>query len=184
MRIRALGSAGKATELDTSEYEIYLKFLDGYNHWSEADPRLAKYYDVLTRETSAFAYDILGMSVVAHEVVGWLDYGPTRKNGPKPDVNAPGEKVTAARSNSVDHQAVVTLSGTSMAAPHVTGAMALVLSARQKKCHSDPTKKLFNAINLAGMVKRSSVNYNKLHNKGYGYGRLNALQLFTEADLQ
>jgi hypothetical protein len=80
MGIRALGSAGKATEPDTSEYEIYLKFLDGYDHWSEADPRLAKYYDALTRGTSAFAYDILVMSVVAHEILGWLDKLHRREN--------------------------------------------------------------------------------------------------------
>jgi endonuclease G len=109
-------------------------------------------------------------------------YGPTRNNGPKPDVNAPGDRITAARSNSVDHQEVVTLSGTSMAAPHVTGAMALVLSARHKKCQSDPTKRQFNADNLAGMVKRGSANRSLIHNKGYGFGRLDALQFFKEAD--
>jgi endonuclease G len=111
-------------------------------------------------------------------------YGPTRKNGPKPDLNAPGEKILAARSNSVDHQEVIALSGTSMAAPHVTGAMALVLSARHKTCLADPGKKQFNAINLAGLVKRTSENYSKLHNKAYGYGRLNALRFFKEAEQQ
>lgn len=110
-------------------------------------------------------------------------YGPTRKNGAKPDVNAPGDGITAARSNSVDHQAVVTMSGTSMAAPHVTGAMALVLSARHKKVLADGTKKQFNATNLAGMLRRSSKNFNTLHNKGTGYGALNALNFFKEADL-
>jgi hypothetical protein len=66
----------------------------------------------------------------------------------------------------------------------VTGALALVLSARHKKCLADPSKKQFNAINLAGMLKRSSKNYNKLHNKGYGFGGLDAGRLFTEADLR
>lgn len=111
-------------------------------------------------------------------------YGPTRKNGPKPDVNAPGAAIIAACSNSVDHQEVVTMGGTSMAAPHVSGAIALVLSARHKKCLQDATKKQFNAINIAGMVKRSSKNYNQIHNPGYGYGGLNALAFFTEAGLQ
>ena len=60
-------------------------------------------------------------------------FGPTRKNGPKPDVNAPGDQIAAARSNSVDHQEVITLSGTSMAAPHVTGAMVLALSSAPQK---------------------------------------------------
>jgi endonuclease G len=110
-------------------------------------------------------------------------YGPTRKNGPKPDVNAPGDRITAVCSNSVDHQAVVTMTGTSMAAPHVTGALALVLSARHKKVQAGATKTQFNATNLAGMLRRSSDYFNKLHNKGTGYGALNALRLFKEADL-
>jgi len=109
--------------------------------------------------------------------------GPTRKDGPKPDLSAPGDGITAARSNSVDHAAVVPLSGTSMAAPHVTGALALVLSARHKKEKADPNKRQFNAVNLAGMLKRSAMNYNKLHNKAYGYGSLNAAAFFAEADL-
>ncbi len=110
-------------------------------------------------------------------------FGPTRINGAKPDVNAPGDKITAARSNSVDHQAVVPMSGTSMAAPHVTGAMALVLSARHKKVQTDNTKTQFNATNLVGMLRRSAKNFNKLHNKGTGYGGLDALNFFKEADL-
>jgi subtilisin family serine protease len=109
--------------------------------------------------------------------------GPTRKNGPKPDVNAPGDSIYAACSNSVDHQAVVAMSGTSMAAPHVTGAIALVLSARHKKSLQDPTKKQFNATNLAGMVRRSSKNYNQIHDPGSGYGGLDASAFFTEAEL-
>jgi hypothetical protein len=73
MGIRALGAVVKAPECDTSDYDIYLKVLDGYDHWTEADPRLAEYYDVLTRGISAFAYDILDMSIIAHEILGWLD---------------------------------------------------------------------------------------------------------------
>lgn len=110
-------------------------------------------------------------------------HGPTRKNAHKPDVNAPGERITAARSNSTDHRAVVTLTGTSMAAPHVTGALALVLSARHKKTLVDPAKPQFNALELADMLRRSSRGFMRTHNKGYGYGGLDAAVLFREAEL-
>ncbi|HEY3002748.1 MAG TPA: S8 family serine peptidase [Kribbellaceae bacterium] len=57
--------------------------------------------------------------------------GPTRDGRTKPDLCAPGKGVLAARSAPADHDrspgAVVRKSGTSMAAPHVTGAVALSL---------------------------------------------------------
>lgn len=105
-------------------------------------------------------------------------FGPTRRNGPKPDVSAPGTQITAARSGSEDHTAVVTLTGTSMAAPHVTGALALALSARHK--HPRLGGKNLNATNLLGMLKRSTGNM--MHNKGTGFGRFDALRFFEEAE--
>lgn len=58
--------------------------------------------------------------------------GPTRDGRAKPDLAAPGVDILAARSaDHGDRAAAVRLvrkSGTSMAAPHVTGAVALVLS--------------------------------------------------------
>jgi hypothetical protein len=73
MGIRALGSIVRSPDTDISDYDLYLKLLDGHDHWKTNDPRLAKHYDLLSRSLEAFAYDILGMSVVAHEILGWLD---------------------------------------------------------------------------------------------------------------
>jgi endonuclease G len=109
--------------------------------------------------------------------------GPTRNNGPKPDLYAPGDGIVAAHSNQFDHQAVRTNSGTSMAAPHVTGAMALVMSARHKKAQIDISKPQFNALQLGRMVRQSANGYTGQHNSGVGYGGLNVLSLFSKADL-
>jgi outer membrane protein OmpA-like peptidoglycan-associated protein/subtilisin family serine protease len=59
--------------------------------------------------------------------------GPSRDHRPKPDLVAPGVDVLAARSASIidNHNPglLVRKSGTSMATPHVTGAVALCLQA-------------------------------------------------------
>lgn len=59
--------------------------------------------------------------------------GPTRDARPKPDLLAPGVRVLAARSAAVgtdrSRGELVRKSGTSMATPHVTGAVALCLEA-------------------------------------------------------
>lgn len=53
-------------------------------------------------------------------------HGPTRDGREKPEVSAPGHAVLAARSGTVT--GVVHMSGTSMAAPAVTGLVALILA--------------------------------------------------------
>jgi hypothetical protein len=66
--------------------------------------------------------------------------GPTADGRRKPDVVAPGEKILSARAKFHDHRRAtldaleshyVEMSGTSMAAPHVSGVLAAFLSQRQ-----------------------------------------------------
>jgi subtilisin family serine protease len=61
--------------------------------------------------------------------------GPTADGRGKPDLVAPGERILSCRSNgqalgSEERHLYVELSGTSMAAPHVSGVIACFLSAR------------------------------------------------------
>jgi subtilisin family serine protease len=59
--------------------------------------------------------------------------GPTADGRPKPDVVAPGERILSARAGGKGNKLedlYVRLSGTSMAAPHVSGVLAAFMSAR------------------------------------------------------
>lgn len=53
--------------------------------------------------------------------------GPTRDRKNKPEVSAPGQDILAAESKSIDR--AISMSGTSMAAPHVTGLIAVMMQA-------------------------------------------------------
>ena len=102
-------------------------------------------------------------------------YGLTRDRRPKPEVVAPGEAIIAAASNQDDHQATVAMSGTSMAAPHVTGAFALVMSGRKKTGRPQ-----VNAQQLRGALIRHTKASGGFHNEGSGWGVLDAEALYQK----
>lgn len=67
--------------------------------------------------------------VADRRISAFSSSGPTRDRRPKPEVSAPGEGVIAARSLT---QGIIAKEGTSMAAPHVSGLIALLLQIQPK----------------------------------------------------
>ena len=108
-------------------------------------------------------------------LASFSSYGRTRKDGPKPDICAPGINILAAKASDADHMAAVAMDGTSMAAPHVTGALALVLSHRSK---TDPNRQ-YNAQQLRQALILTARNRNGFHHEGFGWGVLDAEALFN-----
>jgi subtilisin family serine protease len=74
----------------------------------------------------------VGASCKNGSLASFSSYGPTGDYRIKPELLAPGVDITAARANGTSRGKIVndyytTLSGTSMATPHVAGAVALLL---------------------------------------------------------
>jgi endonuclease G len=100
----------------------------------------------------------------------YSSYGPTRDARDKPDLVAPGEAIIAAWGGTANDAGP--MSGTSMAAPHVTGAIALLLSARAKQIKSIANAAQFNAAQIRAAITQSSQNFNGRSTNALGYGVL------------
>lgn len=97
------------------------------------------------RTIAVGAYDARDPS---RSIVPFSSAGPTRDERVKPDCSAPGAGIRAARSSQVrssvrEMDGLTVKSGTSMAAPHVTGIVALMFEAAgEHRLDSEETKRL------------------------------------------
>ena len=98
--------------------------------------------------------------------------GPARNGREKPEVVAPGVALRTARVESRDGIAGG-LSGTSFAAPHVTGAIALAFSARAKSGGQQ-----LNTVQLRTSLLASLRHFTPDWNRRTGYGELDAEKFF------
>lgn len=103
--------------------------------------------------------------------------GPAVNGNVKPDVSAPGKDVRSAWNTG--KTAYNTISGTSMAGPHVTGVVALLLSAKPTLTYDQVKAALTSTTDRA--LKASGYTCGKTSdavfpNNQYGYGRVNALK--------
>ena len=118
------------------------------------------------------AYDARDLLLKASDSSG---RGPTRKGGLKPEVSAPGQDILAAHSGTLVQRHRE--SGTSMAAPAVTGVVALMLAEAMDKeipLHIDTTRKILIDTARQNPPEPADAGTDKKWDAQYGYGRVSA----------
>lgn len=116
------------------------------------------------------SYTVGAYSSSTGTIASFSSRGPVTADGSnrrKPDISAPGVSVRSA----VRGGTYSSLSGTSMATPHVAGAIALLWSARPELRHQIADTE--NILNDAAVdVSSTACSSNGVPNNTYGFGRL------------
>ncbi|GAB9474761.1 hypothetical protein Gpo141_00011878 [Globisporangium polare] len=123
----------------------------------------------------------VGSSTEADELSSYSGKGPTlNTNRRKPDISAPGQYIRSI-SNETD-TSYMTISGTSMAAPHVTGSIALLLSAQPDMAIDEVKVALYTTTDQKNL---KPTNYTcggtsdlAWPNNQWGHGRLNVFNAY------
>ncbi|TMW57558.1 hypothetical protein Poli38472_003483 [Pythium oligandrum] len=106
--------------------------------------------------------------------------GPAKSGLLKPDISAPGRYILSSFNGSDTQYA--NISGTSMAAPHVTGAIALILSANSSLKYNDVRTLLTSTTDQATLLPTNYTCDNTPDtvwpNNQYGHGRLNVFNAY------
>jgi hypothetical protein len=114
-------------------------------------------------------------------------FGPTRTGAQKPDITAPGSAIISTLSGdanppypdpliATDGKHLV-LQGTSMAAPHVTGAIAMILQKYPTLTPAEVKQKLYD-----GAVEDTDTG--AVPNATWGYGKLNLQDVLCDIDTE
>lgn len=116
------------------------------------------------------AYSIGAVDAITGQIASFSSRGPVTIDGSsrvKPDLSAPGVSVRSALRNGTYGR----LNGTSMATPHVAGAVALLWSARPElRGKIELTESILNES--AVRVETTDCNSSGPQNNVYGFGRL------------
>lgn len=171
-----LGIRSYSWSLEIEAIDVQDGVIHAWLERSDLAPRFTAHRDdevTLTIPGTATTVITVG-AIEAGEPYGipsFTSYGPTRDNRQKPDIAAPGVGISAADvgtkvGSSIDQ-------GTSMAAPHVTGAIALLMSHLEKQSGREQANSNIVCKALHDSAQFSSGRWTN----NVGYGVLDAARL-------
>ncbi len=109
-------------------------------------------------------------AVINRDISSFSAEGPSRDGKQKPEISAPGQEILAA--NSASTSGITSMSGTSMAAPHVTGVVALLMQLAENP---------LSIVNMREMLSRTARKEfnqtNSVWDSRYGEGRVDTVAL-------
>jgi len=117
----------------------------------------------------------VGSTTISDSISSFSSVGPTMDGRMKPDISAPGSNVNSA-SHTADN-AYRSLSGTSMACPHVAGVTGILLAYNPNLSFNELTQSLFTGadrtLEYSGRACEG-IPDNVFPNHVFGHGRVNA----------
>ena len=107
------------------------------------------------------------------DISGFSSKGPTRDGRLKPEIAAPGQRIMSVKANGAGNDWYLYLSGTSMAAPHVAGTIALMLQRDSTLTQSQIKDFLMDTARTDALTGAAP-------NNTWGHGKLDAKAAFDE----
>ncbi len=129
----------------------------------------------------------VGATNISNKLAYFSSKGPSAFGGFKPNIVAPGEDVRSSWNSSDTSYA--DLSGTSMAAPHTTGAVALLLDDTGSASYTDIVNALEGTANTSSLVapsfprKCGGIRWFNYPNYIYGYGLIDVCAAVDSSSL-
>ena len=183
---------GDKDAVQSGEWSLLIKPIkyrdtDDVHAWLELhDTRDVRFMDNVvagyTITVPGTSSDVITVAAAAADSLGLIypdgSMGPALGGIVKPDLVAPGVSIAAAQSGTQTDLMPKAESGTSFAAPHVSGAIALALSAFHKKPPRNPGRKV-NQSFIRVLLLDSTRNFRPRGDAEAGFGELDAAEFFN-----
>lgn len=156
-----------------------------YANWNQVNDREIQFIDSsdkITLTIPGTAKSIISVASVSScepfNITSYSSFGPTRDGRCQPILAAPGENVMAAIANSSNQFSPC--NGTSMAAPHITGIVALLLSKISNNCMLNIHNPNYSAHEIQKWLRSQTRSNDEKWRNDIGYGVLDVQKLITE----